>query len=130
MTKVGDLYRSADFKTEKHVPVIELPTTIKPGEFFEVTVSVGKEIPHPNTSAHFIAWIGLAYKADGEPTPYDLGRAEFGAHGSSVKGADSIVMHTNPFAKFLIKVDKPGELIASSYCNIHGYWESGAKVTL
>lgn len=41
-----------DWKTEKHVPVIEI-VKIEDGKV-EIRVSVGKEIPHPNTTAHHI----------------------------------------------------------------------------
>jgi len=35
-------------KTEKHTPYIEIPSEVKPNEPFQVTVQVGKDIPHPN----------------------------------------------------------------------------------
>jgi len=50
MPKLGDQVQSADWKQEKHSPVIECPDSVKAGEKFQVTVSVGKEIAHPNTS--------------------------------------------------------------------------------
>ncbi|HIJ17897.1 MAG TPA: Neelaredoxin, partial [Thermoplasmata archaeon] len=46
----------ADWKTEKHVPVIECPDKIAPDQIFDVTVMIGKEIAHPNTTAHHIRW--------------------------------------------------------------------------
>ena len=60
--KFSDVIQSADWKTEKHVPAIEAPATVKAGEVFNVTVSVGKEVAHPNTTEHHIRWIRLAYK--------------------------------------------------------------------
>ena len=57
MTDINELYQSADWKQEKHVPVIEAPGRIKQGELFQITVSVGKEIPHPNTTQHHNRWI-------------------------------------------------------------------------
>ncbi len=128
--KYGELYRSADFKNEKHSPVIEVPEKVTAGEFFEITVSVGKEIAHPNTTGHFIAWISLVFKPDGDNYGYDLGKVEFNAHGASIKGADSIVLHTHPFAKFHMKTDRPGTLFATSYCNIHGLWEASARIEI
>ncbi len=41
-----------DWKTEKHVPVIDIKK-VEDGRA-HVMVSVGKEIPHPNTTAHHI----------------------------------------------------------------------------
>ena len=40
--KIGDLFQTADWKKEKHVPVIEGPDTIRKGEKTTMSVSVGK----------------------------------------------------------------------------------------
>ncbi|MBD3275561.1 MAG: Neelaredoxin, partial [Candidatus Marinimicrobia bacterium] len=29
-----------------------------------------------------------------------------------------------------LKIDQPGELVATSYCNIHGLWEFSKEVSL
>jgi len=52
--KVADVVQTGDWKAEKHVPVIVAPGSVKAGEKFVVEVSVGKEIPHPNTTEHHI----------------------------------------------------------------------------
>ena len=39
-----------DWKKEKHMPVIEVPAQVLAGQPFQVKVSIGKEIPHPNTT--------------------------------------------------------------------------------
>jgi desulfoferrodoxin-like iron-binding protein len=57
MEKLGDLFQEADWKKEKHVPVIECPAKIKKDEMFDVKISIGKEIAHPNTTEHHIAWV-------------------------------------------------------------------------
>lgn len=126
---IGDLVKTDDFKNEKHVPVIELPASRTAGEPMEIKVSVGKEIPHPNTTAHFICWISLFYKPDGGKFAYNLGRADFSAHGASTEGPDSITVYTEPTALFKVKLDQPGTLFATSYCNIHGLWESQQAVS-
>jgi len=128
MTKLGDHIKTADFKNEKHVPVIELPSVVKPGEPLQITVSVGKEIPHPNTTEHFIAWIELYYLPEGGKFAYHLGRADFLAHGASTEGPNTITCNTEPQAVFKVKLDLPGELIATSWCNIHGLWEGSAEL--
>ena len=64
--KFGDAIQSDDWKTEKHVPAIEVPDTVTAGEPFMVTVSVGKEIGHPNTTAHHINWIDVYFKPEGD----------------------------------------------------------------
>lgn len=124
---ISEFVKSADFKNEKHVPAIECPAGIKKGEFSDVVVTVGKEIAHPNTTEHFINWIGLYFKPV-EGNICNLGRAEFIAHGESTKGANQGPAYTNPVACFKVKLTEPGKLIAVSYCNIHGLWESEAEV--
>jgi superoxide reductase len=123
MAKIGELYKSDDWKTEKHVPVIELPDGAKKDGAFPVVVSIGKEVPHPNVSEHFICWIQLFFKPESGPV-YHLGRADFLAHGATTDGANSATLHTEPVACFHVKLDQPGELIATSCCNIHGLWEN------
>ena len=61
MAELKDLFQSADWKKEKHAPVIEAPETVKKGEAVAVNVSVGKEIPHPNTTPHHIRWIEVFF---------------------------------------------------------------------
>lgn len=128
MSKIADYIKTDDFKNEKHVPVIDLPTTCQPGEAMDITVQVGKEIGHPNTSEHYIAWLDLYFKADDGKFLYHLGRATFASHGASTDGPNSIVCNTEPYAVFRVKLDKPGQLIATSWCNIHGLWEGSAAL--
>ncbi len=40
MNKIGGLYQSADWKSEKHVPVIECPDSVKADEMLEVKVTL------------------------------------------------------------------------------------------
>ena len=128
MAKIGEFIQTADFKAEKHAPVIEIPEVIKAGEAFLVTVSVGKEIAHPNTTEHFIGWISVFFKAAEGKFVHNLGRFEFAAHGESTEGANKGPAYTAPIATFKVKLDKPGTLVAVSYCNIHGLWENSLPV--
>ncbi|MBO8181602.1 MAG: superoxide reductase [Archaeoglobus sp.] len=123
-----ELFQTADWKAEKHVPVIELPEKVKRGEVFEVRVTVGKEIPHPNTTEHHIRWIELFFLPEGEKFPYEIGRAEFLAHGESVDGPNTSSVYAEPIAVFTFKTEKSGKLVAASYCNIHGLWQNEAEV--
>lgn len=128
MAELKDLYQSADWKKEKHVPVIEAPEKVKKGEFFKVTVSVGKEIAHPNTTEHHIRWIEVYFLADGEKFPYQIGRFEFNAHGESTQGINTSTIYTHPQVVCAFKTDKPGTILASSFCNIHGLWQSALQI--
>ena len=117
------LYGTADWKTEKHVPVIEVDDVVKSGERTPVTVSVGKEISHPNKTEHHISWIKLMFWPEGEKYPYQIGLANFDAHGASLNGPDTSGVYSEPYAVFQLKTERPGKLIATSYCNIHGFWK-------
>ena len=115
MANIANYIKSADWKTEKHVPVITVEGRFVPGQPLDVEVGVGKEIPHPNTVEHHIVWIALYHVAEGSQVPVELGRTEFCAHGSAA---------TAPVAKFRVTLDKPGTFRAVAYCNLHGLWES------
>lgn len=126
--KFGDAVQSADWKKEKHVPVIDMPDIVKAGEPFMVKVAVGKEIAHPNTTTHNISWIDLYFKPEGDKFLYQIGHFDFSAHGASAQGADSGPVWTNPVAQCSVTVQGAGTLVATSLCNIHGVWESSKEL--
>jgi len=128
MADLKELYQSADWKVEKHVPVIDAPDKIKKGETVKVSASVGKNIAHPNTTEHHIRWIELYFLADGEKFPYQLARFEFNTHGESAQGPNTSTVYVNPEAAVSLKTDKSGAILASSYCNIHGLWKSSKEL--
>ena len=130
MAGLSELLQTADWKAEKHVPVIEAPATAKKGEIVKITLTVGKEIAHPNTTAHHIRWIELYFAPQGEKFPYQIGRFEFTAHGESAQGADTSTVFTHPSVSVNLKTEKSGTLLASSYCNIHGLWQSSAAISV
>ena len=127
---IGKKLQTADWKSEKHVPVIECPDKVKMGEWAKVTITVGKDIPHPNTTEHHIRWIRAYFVPDGEKFAVDLGNFEFNAHGESVKGANQGPAYTHSAATFHFKTSAKGTLNVVSYCNIHGLWESSKQVEL
>lgn len=130
MAKIGELYQTADWKSEKHVPVIECPDTVAADETFDVKVSLGKEVAHPNTTEHHIRWIQLYFKPEGDKFAYQVGNFEFCAHGESADGADKGPVYTNHSATASLKVKKSGVLMATAFCNIHGLWENSKSVSL
>jgi superoxide reductase len=127
---LSEQLQQANWKNEKHVPLIECPDTFAKGEFVEVTVTIGKEIAHPNTTEHHISWITLFYQPEGDKSTYDLAHVEFNAHGASVKGANEGPAYTHHVAKAQVKLDQAGKLYAMSYCNIHGLWQSEKAVSV
>jgi superoxide reductase len=113
-----------DWKKEKHMPVIEIPVQVKADVFFQVKVSIGKEIPHPNTTEHHIAWIDLYFHPEAEKFPHQVGHVAFAAHGEAVAGPNQGPVYTDPLVVLSLKVSKPGTFQALAMCNIHGLWES------
>jgi len=128
MSTIGEQYQTADWKAEKHVPVIECAATVKKGENFPIKVAVGKEIAHPNTTAHHINWISVYFKPEGDKFTYQVGHFEFTAHGESAEGADKSTVYTNHEVSLSMKTEKPGTLFATSLCNIHGLWQSSMEI--
>ena len=122
--------QKGDWKQEKHVPVIEAPDEVKADEVFEVKVGLGKEIAHPNTTEHHIAWIQLFFHAEGEKFCYQVGHYEFRAHGESTDGPNQGPVYSDPSVVTAIKVLKPGTLHALALCNIHGLWESSKQIKI
>ncbi len=130
MADFKELFQSADWKKEKHVPVIEAPDKANKGEFFRVTVSVGKEITHPNTTEHHIRWIEVYFLPDAEKFPYQIGRFEFNSHGESTQGPNTSTVFSHPEAVCSFRTDKGGLIFAASYCNIHGIWQSAKQIEI
>ena len=107
-----DVLKSAESEgREKHVPAIEIAKGRGEGSTDIVRVVVGKEVPHPNTVEHHIAWIELfGVKKDGQVI--DLGRAAFAPS------------YTSPNVRFPVPVAEFRAVCALAYCNVHGVWES------
>jgi superoxide reductase len=128
--KVGEIYQTADWKTEKHVPVIECPDAVQAEELFEVKVSVGKEIAHPNTTEHHIRWMQVFFKPEGGKFAYQVANCEFTAHGESVDGPNKGPVYTHHGAAVALKISQPGVILATSFCNIHGFWENAKAIKI
>lgn len=128
MARIGEQFQTADWKSEKHVPVIECADEVAAEEMFEVTVTLGKEVAHPNTTGHHIRWIQLFFKPAGEKFTYQVANYEFTAHGESAQGADKGPVYTDHSAVGRMKISKPGTLLATALCNIHGLWENSKPI--
>ncbi len=130
MADIAERIQKADWKTEKHVPVIECPDQVKADEYFDVKVGLGKEVAHPNTTEHHIRWVSLYFHPEGGKFTYDIGHFEFDAHGESTDGPNEGPVYTNHVATASMKTTQPGTLHAVAYCNIHGLWESTKEIAL
>ena len=101
---------------EKHVPHIEAPAKVKAGELFQVTVIVGKEVPHPNTIEHHIKWIQVYAKEEGARPVVHVGTFDLGP------------TFADPKVTFTAMLEKSSTLYALEYCNVHGVWDSSTEV--
>ena len=106
--KIGDLIQSGDWKGEKHVPVIDAPAAVKAGEVAHVKLCVGAEIK-------------LYFKPAGGKFAVELGELNFNMHGETA---------VEPKGCLHVKLKESGTLIAVSYCNLHGLWESSAEIAV
>ncbi len=124
MVDLNNFFQSADWKKEKHTPVIEIIGKAKKAEPIDMKVMVGKEIAHPNTTEHHIRWIDVYFLPEGEKFPYEIGKSEFTSHGASINGANSSTIYSDPITSLTFKTEKSGTIIAFSFCNIHGLWQN------
>ncbi len=120
---IHDLIKTGDWKGEKHVPVITCPDTFQKGQATTIELAVGKEIAHPNTLEHYIKWIKLYFVAEGTKNPVEVAELNFIAHGEG----DVLAQ---PTGTVTVALPTSGKLIAVSYCNIHGLWESEKDITV
>lgn len=99
---------------EKHVPAIDIKECSSCNELI-VTVQVGKEVMHPSTVEHHIKYIQLF----GEKNDNKF------VHISTMELGEE---NTLPRGKVNIKKDGFKNIIALSFCNIHGIWENNLEV--
>ncbi|MDO4661992.1 MAG: class II SORL domain-containing protein [Tissierellia bacterium] len=117
--KLTETVQSGDWKNEKHVPELEVKKL--EDNKYEITAVVGKEITHPNTLEHHIAWIKVFFIPEGAKLPIEIANYNFSAHGETD-------VFTEPVAKGVLKTETKGMLYALSYCNIHGLWEGSLEL--
>jgi superoxide reductase len=130
MKNLSEHIQQADWKTEKHVPVIECLDQVKADQIFDVKVGLGKEVAHPNTTEHHIRWISLYFHPEGEKYPYEVGHFEFNAHGESLNGPNQGSVYTHHRVVVSMKTAKAGTLHAMAFCNIHGLWENSKEIRI
>ena len=97
---ITNYVKTAEFATEKHVPVITAPD------------------------------IKLYYVEEGTQLPYEVARLEFNVHGEAPTGANEGPVHAEAAGVVTASFKKSGRLIATSYCNIHGLWESEKDIVV
>jgi superoxide reductase len=98
-----DPANATDFE-KKHTPVIKAPDSVKTGEFFTVTVEVGKVVPHPNEPGHFIQWI------------------ELHSGNTFIARVDLTPVISDAVVTIPVRLEHVHPLRAVARCNLHGAW--------
>lgn len=127
--KLGEVLRSGDWASEKYVPVIDVPDSVVVGEPVEIKVSIGEGVFYPNIIEYYISWIKFFFQPQ-EGFIFELADIQFTAHGEGIKGANEGPCFTEPAARVTVRLKQSGTLLALSYCNIHGLWESSKQITV
>lgn len=96
----------------KHSPKIVAPESVKRGEWFDVTVSVGLGGEHPSLAEHAIRYIAL-YKDTAE-----IARAYLHP------------VYSKPTVTFRIALDEGGSLRALAEPNHSAAWETSKKIVV
>ncbi|NLO89223.1 MAG: hypothetical protein GX088_02690 [Clostridia bacterium] len=106
-----------DEYNEKHAPVIYCPEKVSPGKLFEIKITIGEKVPHPNTWEHHIKWIQVFVKEENaEPVhvmTYDMGPTI-----------------AEPHVTFSLRLQRSVKVYVIAYCNIHGLWEATSSITV
>ena len=97
---------------EKHTPKIEAPDTVKRGQWFEVTVTIGIGSIHPSLAEHFVRYIAL-YK-----------------DGAEIARIYLHPVFSYPKAVFTIALDEGGSLRAVAEPTHSDAWESSKKIVV
>lgn len=121
MKSFGALFQSGDWKGEKHVPIIHCPDKVKANEEFDLKISIGDAIGHPNTLEHYIGWFKVFFLPEGKKFPIELATFTFSAHGEGD-------IFTKPVGQTTVKIPASGTIYALSWCNIHGMWENSKEL--
>ena len=96
----------------KHTPKIVAPETVKRGQWFDVTVSVGSGGEHPALSEHFIRYIALYINT------------------SEISRVYLHPVYSFPKVTFTIALDEGGSLRALEEPNHSAAWEAAKKITV
>jgi superoxide reductase len=94
----------------KHTPKITAPASVKRGEWFSVTVSVGADAQHPSLSEHFVRYIEL-YK-----DTVEIARVYLHP------------VYSQPTVTFTVALDEGGMLRAVEEPTHSSAWEATKKI--
>jgi superoxide reductase len=104
-----EVHKSTD---PKHTPKIVAPDTVKRGQWFDVTVSVGSGGEHPSLNEHFVRYIALYVNTT------EIARAYLHP------------VYSFPKVTFTIALDEGGSLRALEEPTHSSAWEASKKITV
>jgi superoxide reductase len=93
-----------------HTPKIIAPDTVKRGQWFDVTVSIGGGGEHPSLSEHFIRYIALYINT------------------AEISRVYLHPVYSYPKVTFTIALDEGGSLRALEEPNHSAAWEASKKI--
>jgi superoxide reductase len=96
----------------KHTPKIVAPDTVKRGQWFDVTISVGSGSDHPSLGEHFVRYIALYI------------------NGAEISRAYLHPVFSFPKVTFTIALDEGGALRAVEEPTHSAAWESTKRITV
>jgi len=96
----------------KHSPKIDAPDSVKRGEWFKVTITVGAGSLHPSLQEHFVRYIAL-YK-----------------DGLEISRAYLHPVYSAPSVTFTISLDEGGALRALAEPTHSAVWEVSKKIVV
>jgi superoxide reductase len=94
----------------KHTPKIVAPDTVKRGQWFDVTVSIGSEGEHPSLSEHFVRYIALYINT------------------AEISRVYLHPVYSFPKVTFTIALDEGGSLRALEEPTHSAAWEASKKI--
>ena len=94
---------------KKHVPYIQCPDKVQKGEYFEVTITFGKEITHPMGTDHYIQYFDLYANYS------SLARVDF-------------TPDMKAEATLNVKLEESCDLNVYAFCNLHDHWEGSKSI--
>jgi superoxide reductase len=104
-----EMHKNSD---PKHTPKIVAPDSVKRGQWFDVTVSVGADSDHPSLSEHFVRYIALYINS------------------AEISRVYLHPVYSFPKVTFTIALDRGGVLRAVEEPTHSSAWEGAKKISV
>jgi superoxide reductase len=124
MTKSPSHLKPAERKTQSHTPVIGCPDKVEADKIFQIKISLGDSLGHPDTNEHHVCRVSLYYSDSEGKTVRQIAGVEFQSHSP---GKDALSRYETIIDA---KIAESGVLHAMAYCNLHGLAEAIRQITV